>query len=134
MGSGILAYNKFIPSRILQDEPLKEVPVLESSAKETPKPIVKKEDYPISIFNGTMVAGEAGRLKISLVREGYLVLKVGDYEDKQQIVTTIFVNADVPEEIISNLRTILQNSYQEVLISPSSIKNGAVDIVIGKKK
>jgi len=69
MGSGILAYNKFIPSRILQDEPLKEVPVLESSAKETPKPIVKKEDYPISIFNGTMVAGEAGRLKISLVKE-----------------------------------------------------------------
>ena len=148
IGGGILAYNKFISPRILQDEPVlkeqesamikeeppKEVPVPESSAKEILKPIVKKEDYPISIFNGTMVAGEAGRLKTSLVKEGYLVLKVGNYENKQQIVTTIFVNADVPEEIISDLRTILLNYYQEVLTSPSPVKNGAVDIVIGKKK
>ena len=148
IGGGILAYDKFVSPRILQGEPIlkeqepamineeppKEAPAPESSAKEIPKPIVKKEDYPISIFNGTMVVGEAGRLKISLVKEGYLVLKVGNYENKQQIATTIFVNADVPEEIISGLWTILQNSYQEVLISPSPVKNGAVDIVIGKKK
>lgn len=112
-------------------------PVVEAPAvaQETPKPAeAKKSDFPIKILNGTKVAGEAGKLKSLLESKGFEITGTGNNEDQNQIVTTIFINTDMPEPIISELRLLLEARYQNILVSPSPVSDGVIHIVIGKKK
>lgn len=93
-----------------------------------------KSDFPIQIFNGTKLAGEASRLKTILSERGFAVVGTGNNEDQNQVLTTIFVNSNVPDQIISDLRVILEARYSEVLVSPSPVVSKDIHIVIGKKK
>ena len=111
------------------------VPVMpESAPAAVPEP-PEKENFPIRIFNGTRIAGEAGRLRAILQEKGFTVINIGNNEDQNQIATAIFASGGIPEELVSELRLILALYYQEVLVSPSPVSdNKVINIVIGKKK
>ena len=107
--------------------------------KEEPAVVVeaapaKKSDFPIQIFNGTKLAGEAGRLKAVLVERGFAVSGTGNNEDQNQVVTTIFVNSNAPDSVVGDLRTVLESRYSNVLVSPSPVMGKDIHIVIGAKK
>lgn len=95
---------------------------------------VNKADFPINILNGTTIAGEAGRLKSVLDSRGFAVASLRTNEDQRQVLTTIFVNVNVPDALISELRLILESRYKEVLVSPSPVVSGDIQIVIGREK
>lgn len=137
-GAGWWAYMKLLPSAGGPDT----FPV-ETISKELPAPIAEeipvvvppqKSDFSVQIFNGTSLAGEAGRLKSVLTDMGFTVFSTGNSDEQNQVVTTIFVRSDAPDEIISDLRVILEARYAEVLVSPSPITENDIRIVIGRKK
>ncbi len=102
---------------------------------EEPVPVPpKKSDFLIQIFNGTKLTGEAGRLKTILTERGFSVVGTGNNEDQAQVLTTIFVNSNVPDQIISDLRSVLEARYSDVLVSPSPVVSKDIHIVIGKRK
>jgi hypothetical protein len=116
------------------------LPTEATTTLETPTPAtapkieVKKADYPIKIFNGTFVAGEAGRLRTVLQNNGFTVISTGNNENQNQTLTTIFIGSNTPEQITSELRLLLEKTYQSVVVSASPVVVGDIHIVIGRKK
>lgn len=104
-----------------------------TTTSEAVKPILK-ENFPIKISNGTRVVGEAARLRTILQGEGFVVNSTGNYEDQNQILTTIFTKSDTPEVIYSELKSILEIYYQQVAVSSSLVPSEVIHIVIGRKK
>lgn len=110
------------------------MPEPEPEMEEQPAPAVSKDQFSISIFNGTTVAGEAGRLRTALQGVGFTVSEIGNHEDQAQTLTTIFAGSNVPENLISELRSILETTYSQVVVSPSPVVGEDIHIVIGRKK
>lgn len=136
-GAGWWAYAEFPEffggSKLLPTEPVVEVPA--PAAEEEPAPVptpVIKADFPIQISNGTKLAGEAGRLKTVLLDKGFAVSGSGNYANQGQVLTTIFANPAVPDEVISELRLILEARYKEVMVNSSTTEK-VIHIVIGQK-
>lgn len=136
-GAAWWGYGKFYKSPAAAEPAPIEQPVESETPVVEETPIVipaEKSDFPIQIFNGTKLAGEAGRLKTVLTDRGFTVSSAGNNDDQNQVVTTIFVKSDAPDEIINELRLILEGRYQEILVSPSPVPENNIRIVIGKKK
>lgn len=114
--------------------PLEATTTVEVPVAEQPPIEAKKSDYSIRVFNGTFVAGEAGRLRTILQANGFTVISTGNNEDQNQAFTTIFVGSNIPEQITSELRSILEKTYQTVIVSSSPVAVEDIHIVIGKKK
>ncbi len=146
--AGWLAYGRFwqIPAgfEIIPEELPAESEIPAAEQNQPPQPLAEekpsvsapaeKSDFPIQIFNGTTIAGEAGRLKTVLEDRGFTVSGIGNNDDQNQAVTTLFVDSSAPEAIISDLRLILEARYANVLVSPSPVMAKVIHIVIGKKK
>jgi hypothetical protein len=106
----------------------------EEDPEELPPPVINKEEFSISIFNGTAIAGEAGRLRTVLQGAGFTVSEIGNHEDQAQTLTTLFVGSNVPESLVVELKSLLETSYSQVVISPSPVVGEDIHIVIGTKK
>lgn len=111
-----------------------QTPIIEDEVNSEPISVAEKADFTIQIFNGTTLTGEAGRLKTVLVDRGFAVSTTGNNEDQTQVVTTIFASSNVPELVMTDLRTVLESRYAEVLVSPSPVMGKDIHIIIGKKK
>jgi|GEM_PF-2087196 len=126
-----------IPEEILVSEPMP-VPEATTTPETTHEEALiveaKKSDYPVRVFNGTRVAGEAGRLQTILQGAGFTVLSVGNNEDQNQTLTTIFVGSNAPDVIISEIQSLLEKTYQSVVVSASPVSVEDIHIVIGRKK
>lgn len=118
-----------IPAETITEE--SQLPPAEEVSAVVP---AKKSDFPVQILNGTKLAGEAGNLRTVLIERGFIVSKIGNNKDQDQVVTTIFTGSDVPDEIVGDLRLILENRYQEILVSSSPVMTKDIQVVIGRKK
>lgn len=117
---------------VVPEEPV--IPETEIIPEELPPPIISKEEFPISIFNGTAIAGEAGRLRTALQGAGFTVSEIGNHEDQSQTLTTLFVGPNIPESLISELISILETIYSQVVVSPSPVIDEDIHIIIGQRK
>lgn len=149
-GVGLWTYRMLVPAAStpiptadeISDEPVStepvnsesQIPIIEDEVDSEPISVAEKSDFNIQIFNGTTLAGEAGRLKTVLVDRGFTVSTTGNNEDQTQVVTTIFASSNVPELIMTDLRTVLESRYAEVLVSPSPVMGKDIHIIIGRKK
>ncbi len=101
---------------------------------EEPLGPLNKANFPIQIFNGTFVSGEASRLGSILQEAGFTVAKVDNYENQTQAKTTLFVSEGTRDDLVNELRAILEIYYQEVVISITPVETEDIHIVIGAKK
>ncbi len=101
-----------------------EVVVEDSTTTEAIPNAKPKEEYTITILNGSGVSGFAGRTKTMLEENGFTVLEIGDYTDVQQEKTRFFVNN-------SENGTVLESYFDEaeVVYSPQQVED--IIVVLG---
>ncbi len=87
-------------------------------------PSKPKEEYTITILNGSGVSGFAGRTKTMLEENGFTVLEIGDYTDVHQEKTRFFVNN-------TENGTVLESYFDEVEVvySPQQVED--IIVVLG---
>lgn len=107
----------------------------ESPAKPpAPAPQPKPADYKVRVLNGTLVTGEAGNLGDSLKALGYDVTETTNATSAGFVATRLRVTPDVPQQIIDQITTTLNQTYQSVSLEPLTDQAVKIEIIIGQKK
>lgn len=101
-----------------------------------PAPEAKPSDFPVAIYNGTLVTGEAVRLADVLKAQGFPITETKNATTAGFVATRILSVKTVPEKIIANLKTTLLETYESVNLEPVATFSGTtkLEIIIGKKK
>ncbi len=97
-------------------------------------PVLMKSDFPLTILNGTLVSGEAGRLRIVMANAGYAVQRIGNASDQRQTATMLSIPATMPAAFGTELRLLLEARYQAVSVVTVSGSGAVAQITIGKLK
>lgn len=118
-------------SAIIENPAIGATPTLAQSGIQSP---IKKENFPVKIFNGTAISGEAGRLKAILMGRGFSVSEIGNMANQNQAVTKLQFSPDIPDNVISEIRDLLDSRYQNVLQSNLSSVERGITIIVGRKK
>ncbi|MBI2011933.1 LytR C-terminal domain-containing protein [Candidatus Daviesbacteria bacterium] len=93
---------------------------------------VRKEEIKIKILNGSGVAGQAGRVRNSLLKLGFKNIEIGNdpnADGEKTVVEYISqVNSDILDEILSELK----RSFKNISTEKSKIDDFDVVIITGK--
>lgn len=99
----------------------------------TERPI-DKEEVSINILNGTGIPGEAGSLKETLENLDFTEIEVGNAETQDYVKTEVKFSKSLPESIIDEITSELEDIYADVRSSTSSsLEDYDVEIIIGYK-
>ncbi len=109
-------------------------PVAGPAAAPAPEP--KPGDYKVRVLNGTLVEGEAGRLAKTLQGLGFDVVETKNATSSGFVTTKLRPASDVPDKIVTTIKTALEETYETVFVEPLASVSGEVkiEIIIGKKK
>lgn len=135
--------NKIVVSNELQAVDEKESPIAENQPIEEPKEPQAEEPaeeidttkLSIKVFNGSGVAGAAGKVKDFLVSKEYEKVETGNYSSEEVTGSTIYYSQDNLEEEARWLADILKDKdiQAEVkLASTDEEKSAELVIVLGK--
>ncbi|MBI3887833.1 LytR C-terminal domain-containing protein [Candidatus Microgenomates bacterium] len=99
-----------------------------------PEPILS--DYPVAIYNGTSVSGEAGRLAEKIKGLGFTITETKNATTAGFVVTRLRVTKSTPTKISNTLKNLLLESYESVNLETVATFSGTakVEVIIGKKK
>lgn len=119
---------------IIADQGSESAPIIIEEKSAIVPILALKSDFPIRVFNGTRVAGEAGRLKNILIGRDFIVSDIGNDANQNQVLTTILADPGTPDDIISELRLILESRYAKVSTSSPITADKVIHIIIGSQK
>jgi hypothetical protein len=101
----------------------------------SPSATVDLTKYPISVQNGSGIAGEAGRAKTLLESGGFKVSGTGNASSYNFTKTVIKVKSDVPTAFVSQLTTTLGKTYQlDANQTLPSTSTDSVQVIVGSTK
>ena len=128
----VMALKNNKPAKVLS--PVGNQPVQPAKPETTtPIPEPKPADYAVRILNGTLVAGEAGRLSDKLKILGFDVTETKNATSAGFVATKLRVVDGVPESIVTMLKTELSKTYESVVPEVIIDQDVKVEIIIGKK-
>lgn len=117
-------------------------PVASPAAQPAPEP--KPADFKVRVLNGTLVEGEAGKLAEKLKGLGFDVVETKNATSSGFVTTKLRPASDVPNKIVTSLKTTLEETYETVFVEPFDSAQGKslasvsgevkIEIIIGKKK
>jgi hypothetical protein len=111
-------------------------PVAPEPAPVPVAPEPKPADFPVAVLNGTLVAGEAGRLAEKLKSLGFPVTETKNATSAGFVATRLRTTPTVPDKIVAELKTELLTAYESVVVEPQTASAGPalIEIVIGRKR
>lgn len=130
----------FVVISKISSKPAPKSEVVSPVVKEpTPAPVVvepRPVDYPVLVLNGTLVAGEAGRLAEKLKGLGFQVTETKNATSAGFVATRLRTASTVPDKIMADLKTELLTTYESVVVEPLATSSGKelVEIIIGRKR
>ena len=110
-------------------------PTMTPTVSATPSASVELSKYTISIFNGSGIAGEAGKAKILLTTAGFKVGSTANAATYDYTKTIIKAKSTVVVTFISSLSAALGKTY--VVDTPQTLASSSADtvqVVIGSSK
>jgi hypothetical protein len=100
----------------------------------TPSPTsepIDKSDINIDVLNGTGIGGEASYLQGKLRNAGYTEIDIGNASSQQNETTVVTFLKSVPDSVVSEITTLLKDSYKDVKVSTSDSGDYAIEIITG---
>lgn len=96
----------------------------------------KTSDFPVAIYNGTLVTGEAGKLAEVLKAQGFPITDTKNATSAGFAATRLRVTSSIPASITSGLEKTLLETYESVSKEFVATISGTakIEIIIGKKK
>ncbi len=117
--------------KVLSDKVFYDIePELEELEEETTQPFdatLNKDDYTVTILNGSGISGFAGRTSTLLKEEGFNILDIGDYTSTKQENTRLFVNNKDNGEILESYF-----DEPEIVYTPNQVED--IIVVLGTKE
>jgi len=110
-------------------------PTTAPAASASPSASVDLTKYTISIFNGSGIAGEAGKAKTLLTTAGFKVSSTGNAATYDYTKTIIKAKSTVESSFVTALSAALRKTY--LVDSPQTLANTSSDnvqVVIGSSK
>ncbi len=102
---------------------------------EIPKVAVNLSEYEIRILNGSGIAGEAGKVRALLEKEGFIVSDTANAEKYDYEETVIEAREGVKKAFIDKLASVLGQSYVVASDTASLVgENVDVIVIVGSKK
>lgn len=99
-----------------------------------PKPEPKPADFTVSIANGTLVTGEAGKLGDKLKAKEFNILETKNATTAGFLATRLRILPAVPDKITADLKTLLLEDYKSVSLEPLATSSAQIEIIIGEKR
>lgn len=106
-------------------------PVASPSAKVVE---AKPADFLVRVLNGTLVEGEAGRAAGKIKEKGFEIKETKNATSSAFVATKLRVATGVPENIVAMVKTVLQESYQTVVVEGLVDESVKMEVIVGKKK
>lgn len=133
---GVFFYQKGVNTAEVEKTPTPQNTISPSPKPSTaPATVLDLSEYKIAIFNGSGIAGEAGRAKDLLVDAGFTVSSTGNAATYDYEETIIKAKASVDKEVIKKLKDTLSENY--VLGEDQTLTSSAttdLQIVVGSSK
>lgn len=98
-------------------------------------PSAKISEFDIAIYNGSGIAGEAGKVKTLLEDSGFSVVSTGNAATYDYTKTIIKAKADIDASVIKKLRDTLSENYvvgEDQTLSSTSTTD--IQVVVGSSK
>lgn len=96
-------------------------------------PVLKPSDFKVRVLNGTTVAGEAGRAGEAITALGFDVTETTNATATGFAATRLRTTAEVPQEIIDQIKTALLTTYESVNMETLVDDVVKIEVIVGKK-
>lgn len=100
----------------------------------TPSSKLDLSKYPISVLNGSGIAGEAGKVKTILETAGFTVSSTGNAKTYDFTKTEISVKTGVEADFVQAIVTALGKTYQLEDPKTASTQSASIIITVGNLK
>lgn len=112
----------------------KPAPVVSTVPTPIPTPEPKAADFKITVLNGTLVTGEAGKLGDKLKALGFEITQTKNATSSAFTDTKLIVGDKTPAKITDTIKSSLLETYDNVVTEPTSTSSSILTVIIGKKK
>lgn len=82
----------------------------------TSLPVPEPSEYSVVILNGSGISGEASKIRTLLTDADYSVTSIGNATSSAYLETVIQTTPEVSKEWVSELRTLLLDTYETVIV------------------
>jgi hypothetical protein len=132
---GIVFYQKGVNSGVTETSAPVTEPASTPVVSASPSATIDLTKYTVTIFNGSGIAGEAGRAKTLLTDEGFKVGTTANAATYDYTKTIIKAKSTVEEAFVTALSKALGKNYSvDTTQTLSSTASDSVQVVIGSSK
>ena len=133
---GVVFYQKGVNTGKVEETPTPTISAVATpSPSSSPAATIDVSKFDVAIFNGSGIAGEAGKAKDLLVKAGFNVTSTGNAATYDYTKTIIKAKATVDASVIEKVKTALSKTYvvgDNQTLSSSSTTD--IQIVVGTSK